>query len=62
MEDEGLRIKMATRARQTVEEKFTWEKIALQFEKIYSQFRYSTKEYFQFLNAMKGLPSNHKGI
>lgn len=56
LSDEELRRKMADRARKTVEEKFSWEAIASKFEKIYSKFRYSTKEYYKALAAMKGLP------
>lgn len=62
LEDENLRIKMAQNARKTVEDKFTWEAIASKFERIYRKFRYSTKDYFKYLQAMNGLPSNHKGI
>jgi glycosyltransferase involved in cell wall biosynthesis len=57
--DENLRLKMAQRARSTVEEKFSWEDVALKFERIYSKFRYSTKEYFKSLAAMRGLPLNN---
>ena len=59
--DERLRMKMAQRARRTIEEKFTWEEVAVKFERIYSKFRYSSKEYFKSLAAMQGIP-NHKGI
>jgi glycosyltransferase involved in cell wall biosynthesis len=59
---EEQRLKMAQRARRTVEEKFTWEVVAAKFERIYSKFRYSSREYFKYLQAMKGLPSNHRGI
>lgn len=58
--DEELRLKMAQRARQTIEEKFTWEEIANKFENIYKKFRFSSKEYFKSLAAMKGLPYNNK--
>lgn len=62
LNDEGLRLKMAQKARKTIEEKFTWEEIAQKFEKIYKKFRYSTREYFATVKAMQGFPSNHKGI
>lgn len=60
LDDESLRIKMAQNARKTVEEKFTWEAITAKFERIYSKFRYSSKEYFKSLSAMKDLPLNNK--
>lgn len=43
--NDALREQAANRARKTVEEKFTWEKIAGQFEEIYKKFTYSTSEY-----------------
>lgn len=61
LSSEELRLKMACEARKTVEEKFTWEEIASKFEKIYSKFRYSTREYFQKLAAMQGVPLSQQG-
>ncbi len=43
--NDELREKAANNARKTVEDKFTWEKIASQFEEIYRKFTYSTSEY-----------------
>lgn len=56
LSDENLRLKMAMKAKQTIEQKFTWEVVAKQFEHYYSKFRYSTKEYFKTIKAMSGLP------
>lgn len=53
LSDENLRLKMAQRARRTIEERYTWENVAAKFEKIYSKFRYSSKEYFKALTAMQ---------
>lgn len=50
--NDDLRKKMAEAAYKTILEKFTWEKIADQFEGIYKQFRYSTSEY---LATVKGV-------
>ncbi len=45
LNDDALRERLKTQAYQTVLQKFTWEKIATQFEEIYKQFKYSTSEY-----------------
>ena len=45
LKDTQLRKRVSEEAYKTVLEKFTWEKIATQFEDIYSKFRYSTSEY-----------------
>ncbi|MCL5432812.1 MAG: glycosyltransferase family 4 protein [Patescibacteria group bacterium] len=45
LEDDDLRKRLGDQAYKTVLDKFTWEKIASQFEGIYKQFRYSTLEY-----------------
>ncbi len=37
--DSNLRAKMGERARRTIVERFTWDKIALGFEKMYQEFR-----------------------
>ncbi len=60
LEDEKLRLRMAQKARKTIEEKFTWEVIAGKFEHYYSKFRYSSKEYFKTLQAMRGMPLGQK--
>lgn len=43
--NDELRQRLAKEAHKTVLQKFTWEKIANEFEAIYKQFRYSTSEY-----------------
>jgi glycosyltransferase involved in cell wall biosynthesis len=52
LEKDDLRKKIGDNAYQTVLDKFTWEKIAGQFEKIYGKFKYSTAEY---LARVKGV-------
>lgn len=39
LENESLRKKIGERARQTILERFTWEKIAHRYERMYSEFR-----------------------
>jgi len=39
LQNDEIRTKMGYKARQTVEEKFTWEKIAGKYERMYQQFR-----------------------
>jgi len=39
LSDDLLRARMGERARQTIKERFTWEKIAHKFERMYQQFR-----------------------
>src|SRR3989338_587418 len=39
LKDEGLRIKIGQRARKTIIERFTWEKVAHRYERIYNEFR-----------------------
>ena len=39
LHNDSARIKMGNRARQTVEEKFTWERIAGKYERMYDEFR-----------------------
>lgn len=50
--DDKLRKKISGAAYKTVVERFTWERIAGQFENIYKQFKYSTSEY---LARVKGI-------
>jgi glycosyltransferase involved in cell wall biosynthesis len=38
LNDEGLRLKMANKARQIAVERFSWEAIANRFENIYEKF------------------------
>lgn len=45
LDDDELRRKIGENAHRTVIEKFTWVKVADEFEAIYRQFRYSTSEY-----------------
>lgn len=49
--DDKLRQKVSRNAAKTITDNFTWEKIAAQFEEIYSKFTYSTTEY---LNVVRG--------
>jgi glycosyltransferase involved in cell wall biosynthesis len=39
LSDDLIRARMGERARQTIKERFTWEKIAHKFERMYQQFR-----------------------
>lgn len=43
--DDAKRERMSWEAYKTIQEKFTWQKIATKFEEIYKKFRYSTREY-----------------
>jgi glycosyltransferase involved in cell wall biosynthesis len=52
LSDDVLRKKVSVAARKTVEEHFTWEKIASQFENIYKKFKYSTVEYLAIVRGM----------
>lgn len=38
LQDDKLRVKMGEAARKTVEEKFTWKKVALKFHRLYKKF------------------------
>lgn len=51
-ENDALCKKMGERAYEMVKEKFTWEKLAERFEKIYEKYSYSTREY---LRLVKGI-------
>ncbi|OGH23315.1 MAG: hypothetical protein A2958_00090 [Candidatus Levybacteria bacterium RIFCSPLOWO2_01_FULL_38_13] len=59
LENDALRKKIADEAYNTVRERFTWDKIADQFEAIYKQFRYSTSEY---IARVKGTSPQLSGI
>src|SRR3989338_4117396 len=50
--DDRLRKKISSAAYKTVVERFTWERIACQFENIYKQFKYSTSEYLARVKGM----------
>jgi len=52
LENDELRKKLSDNAYKIVEEKFTWTKIADQFEAIYKQFSYSTKEYIEIVKGV----------
>ncbi len=54
--DDNLRQKVSQNAKKTVMDKFTWEKIATQFEEIYKKFTYSTPEY---MAIVKGSPKSN---
>lgn len=56
LDDEKLRKRIAKNAYETIKEKFTWEKIADEFEHMYKKFRYTTSEY---LYNVKELPRKH---
>lgn len=58
LDNEELRKKIGEEAYKTILDKFTWERIANQFEDIYNQFKYSTSEY---MARVKGNPS-HSGF
>lgn len=53
LENDELRKKMGAKAQEMVKEKYSWEKIAGEFEKIYEKFKFSSKEY---LKIVKGFP------
>ena len=56
--NDALREKMGERAHQIVAERFTWEKIATDFERVYDKYSYTTREY---LRLVKGFtPNNHQ--
>ena len=54
--DDELRKTMGNKAFETVKQKFTWEKMTDEYEKIYRKFRFTTKEY---LHAVRELPKKH---
>lgn len=58
LQDDNLRIKIGENAYKAVVERFTWEKIAGQFEDIYKKFKYSTSEYLARVKGMNPELSN----
>lgn len=63
LEDDKLRKRIGAQAYKTVVEKFTWEKIADEFEKIYKKFRYSNLEYLALVRGTNPAMSKFlKGI
>lgn len=58
LEDDGLRKKMSLEASKAIVDRFTWEKIAGQFEDIYRKFKYSTSEYLARVRGMNPELSN----
>lgn len=58
LENDDLRRKLGNNAYKTVLERFTWEKIAGEFENIYKKFKYSTSEYLARVKGMNPALSN----
>ena len=56
--DDKLREKISKNAAKTISDSFTWEKIASQFEEIYSKFTYSTSEYLSVVRGKNPKLSN----
>lgn len=56
--DDNLRKRIADAGYDTVVARFTWHKIATQFEGIYKQFKYSTSEYLARVKGMNPELSN----
>ena len=54
LENEELCKKMGERSYQMVVTKFTWGRIADQFESIYKKHSYSTREYLSFVKGIQG--------
>lgn len=53
LDDDKLRQKLGEEAYQTILQRFTWPKITDQFEQLYKQYAFTTKEY---LKIVKGTP------
>lgn len=51
LSDDDLAKKMADRSYDLVVKKYTWDKIAEQFETIYKKYRYTAKEYLRLVKA-----------
>ena len=58
LDDDELRARVSQNASRTISEKFTWEKIASQFEEIYAKFTYSTREYLSVVRGKNPKLSN----
>ena len=56
--NDELRVKVSENARKTIENNFTWQKIASQFEEIYKSFTYSTREYLEVVRGKNPKLSN----
>lgn len=54
--DDELRKKMGERSHKLVTERFTWGRIADQFEKIYQKHAYSSKEYLRMVKPLSSKP------
>ncbi|OGG23879.1 hypothetical protein A3A79_01605 [Candidatus Gottesmanbacteria bacterium RIFCSPLOWO2_01_FULL_43_11b] len=59
LENDALRQKMTERAYETVASKFTWDKIAEKFARIYHRYAFTTKEYLRLVKAAPK-PNNGK--
>jgi len=57
LSDDELAKKMADRSYDLVVKKYTWDKIAEQFETIYKKYRYTAKEYLRLVKSLQGLSS-----
>jgi glycosyltransferase involved in cell wall biosynthesis len=58
LDDDELRARVSQNASRTISEKFTWDKIASQFEEIYAKFTYSTREYLSVVRGKNPKLSN----
>lgn len=56
--NDKLRREISKSAAKTIADNFTWEKIAAQFEEIYSKFTYSTTEYLHVVRGKSPKLSN----
>lgn len=59
LENEELCKKMGERSYELVVKRFTWDRIAEQFETIYKKHAYTAKEYLRLVKAGVGRPNNH---
>lgn len=53
LSDKSLADKMAERSYDLVVKKYTWDKIAEQFETIYTKYRYTAKEYLRLVKSQE---------
>jgi glycosyltransferase involved in cell wall biosynthesis len=58
LSNDELRAKVSQNASKTIRENFTWDKIASQFEDIYKNFTYSTREYLSVVRGKNPALSN----